>query len=279
VVDGAPALPVPVLLGAIRLNPRPPGSPPYRPPRPLAVRAFDRYVRSQLARHFATTRLASLCDAGRWDRSIPTLLLANHTSWWDGLLAFVTGRELGLTAHILMEASSLERYRAFRLAGAVPIRRSSPRGAYEDLVAAGTCLRAGGGLWIFPQGSRRPQGERPARLERGAAELALRHEGPLRVCPVSFRYLHLSEQLPEAFVLVGQAWVLEPGRYAGRRELAPVLERDLVGVVDALDGSLRTESLAAFRTVVAGRLSINKRMDRFRHALGLLRGPFEARNG
>jgi hypothetical protein len=42
---------------------------------------------------------------------------------------------------------------------------------------------------------------------------------------------------------------------------------------------LRTESLAAFRTVVAGRLSINKRMDRFRHALGLLRGPFEARNG
>lgn len=278
-VDGAPGLPVPVPLGALRLRPRPSGSPPYRPPSPLTVRAFDRYVRSQLAKHFATTRLASLCDAGRWDRAIPTLLLANHTSWWDGHLAFLTGRELGLAAHILMEASSLERYRAFRLAGAVPIRRGSLRGAYEDLVAAGTCLRPGGGLWIFPQGSRRPQGERPARLERGAAELALRHEGPLRVCPVAFRYLHLSEQLPEAFVLVGQAWVLEPGRYAGRRELAPVLERDLAGVVDALDGLLRTESVAGFRTVVAGRLSINKRMDRFRHALGLLRGPFEARNG
>ena len=278
-VDGAPALPVPVLLGAIRLSARPSGSPPYRPPRPLAVRAFDRYVRSQLAKHFATTRLATLGDAGRWDRSIPTLLLANHTSWWDGLLAFVTGRELGLAAHILMEASSLERYRAFRLAGAVPIRRGSSRGAYRDLAAAGTCLRPGGGLWIFPQGSRRPRGERPARLERGAAELALRHDGPVRVCPVAFRYLHLSEQLPEAFVLVGQAWVLDPGRYHGRRELAAVLERDLVGAVDALDGSLRTESLAAFRTVVAGRLSINKRMDRFRHALGLLRGPFEARNG
>jgi hypothetical protein len=30
---------------------------------------------------------------------------------------------------------------------------------------------------------------------------------------------------------------------------------------------------------VAGRLSINKRMDRVRHAVGLLRGRFEPRNG
>jgi len=30
---------------------------------------------------------------------------------------------------------------------------------------------------------------------------------------------------------------------------------------------------------VTGKLSINKRMDRVRHSLGLLRGPFEARNG
>jgi 1-acyl-sn-glycerol-3-phosphate acyltransferase len=261
------------------LSPRPSADRPYRPPRPLAVRAFDGYFRSQLARHFATTRLASLSDAGRWDRSIPTLLIANHTSWWDGLLAFVTGRELGLTAHMLMEASSLRRYRAFSLAGAVPIRRGALRGAYEDLMAARACLRPGGGLWIFPQGARRPAGERPTRLERGAAELALAHGGPVRVCPVAFRYAHLSEQLPEAFALVGQAWLLEPGRYAGRRELVPVFERDLLGTVDALDGALRTESLAAFRTIVAGRLSINKRMDRLRHAVGLLRGPFEARNG
>lgn len=261
------------------MSPRPSGRSPYRPPRPLAVRAFDRYFRFQLGKHFATTRLASLSDANRWDRLIPTLFLANHTSWWDGLLALVTGRELGLTAHILMDAAGLDRYRLFGLAGAVPVRRGSLRGAYEDLAAAGMCLRPETGLWIFPQGARRPPGERPARLERGAAELALRHGAPVRICPVAFRYLHLSEQLPDAFVLVGQAWVLEPGRYAGRRELTPVLERDLAETVDALDGSLRTESLGAFRTVVAGRLSINKRMDRLRHALGLLGGRFEARNG
>jgi hypothetical protein len=31
--------------------------------------------------------------------------------------------------------------------------------------------------------------------------------------------------------------------------------------------------------LVTGKLSVNKRMDRFRHAVGLLRGEFQARNG
>jgi hypothetical protein len=241
------------------------------------VRAFDRYVRSHLAKHFATTRLASVTDAGRWDLSIPTLLLANHTSWWDGLLAFVVGRDLGLRVHILMEAANLERYRAFRLAGALPLRRGSLRGAYHDLHAAGAFLIPGAGLWLFPQGARRPQGERP-RLERGAAELAIAH-APLRVCCAAFRYLYLGEQLPEAFGLLGQPRLIEPGQYSRRREIAPVLEEDLLAALDAADALLRTESVGAFRTIVQGRLSINKRMDRLRHAVGLLPGPFEARNG
>jgi len=49
--------------------------------------------------------------------------------------------------------------------------------------------------------------------------------------------------------------------------------------VRALDARLSDEALDDFRILVPGRLSINKRMDRVRHSLGLLRGPFEARNG
>jgi acyltransferase-like protein len=248
-----------------------------KPPRLLVVRAFDRYFRAQLAKHFATTRLASLTDAGRWDLSIPTLLLANHTNWWDGLLAFVVGRELGLRVHILMDAANLERYRAFRLAGALPLRRGSLKGAYRDLQAAGANLVPGAGLWLFPQGARRPQGERP-RIERGAAELAIAR-APLRVCCAAFRYLHFGEQLPEAFAFLGEPRLIQHGQYHSRREAAPVLERDLLAALDAADALLRTESVGGFRTVVQGRLSINKRMDRLRHAVGLLPGPFEARNG
>lgn len=241
---------------------------------------FERYVRAQVARHFATARLAPAAEAGAaWDRSIPTLCVANHTNWWDGFLAFLVGRDLGLTNHVLMDAVQLERYPAFKLVGALPLRRDPFRAAHRDLLTARARLVPGAALWMFPQGARRPQGERPSALARGAAEIALRHRAPLRICAVAFRYVYLGEQLPEAFAWMGRPWVLEPGRYSHRRTLMPVLERDLLDQVDALDGALRAERLGGFRTLVEGRLSINKRMDRFRHAVGLLRGRFEPRNG
>jgi hypothetical protein len=189
------------------------------------------------------------------------------------------GRELGLVSYLLMDADQLRRYPAFGLVGAVPLRRETRRSGYRDLIAAGICLRPGSALWIFPQGARRPATERPAGLARGAAALALAHEGPLRLCAVAFRYPYLSEQLPEAFARIGRPWLLDRSRQAGRRAVTALLGSDLQSAVDSLDADLRSERLAAFRTVVAGRLSVNKRMDRVRHALGMLRGRFEPRNG
>ena len=265
-------------IGAVRLSAERP-SRTYVPPRPLAVWAFARYFRSQLARCFASTRWASLTDTARWDFVASTLFVANHTNWWDGIFAFLLGRELGLTFHILMDAAQLDRYRAFRSLGVLPLRRGQGRGAYDDLTAAGSCLRRGTGLWIFPQGERRPQGERPANFARGAAHLAIAHGKPVRIVPVAFRYPFVGEQLPEAFALVGHPRLFEPLRGAGRRSLTALIERDAVITLDALDALLAVEAHGSFRTLVAGRLSVNKRMDRFRHAVGLLRGPFEARNG
>jgi 1-acyl-sn-glycerol-3-phosphate acyltransferase len=244
------------------------------------VRAFERYVRAQFGKHFAAVQLGPVPDSGiGWDTSIPTLCIANHTNWWDGFLAFLVGRELGVTSYVLMDGVQLERYPAFKLVGALPLYRTSPRQAYCDLLVAAACLRSGSALWVFPQGSRRPEGERPSGLPRGCAELALAHGTLVRICAVAFRYTYLSEQLPEAFAWLGQPWLLDPTRYADRRALMSVLEADLQASVDTLDAALRTERVSGFRRVVAGRLSVNKRMDRVRHAVGLLRGRFEPRNG
>ena len=265
-------------VGAIRLN-APPSPQPYVPPRPLAVWAFARYFRAQIARHFASVRWASLTETSRWDRSLPTLFVANHTNWWDGILAFVLSREVGITFHILMDAGELARYPAFRWIGVLPLRRASLKGAWDDLAAALPCLQPGTGLWLFPQGGRRPQGARPAGLARGAAHLALSHPGAVRIVPVAFRYVFVSEQRPEAFALVGQPRLQTSGPRASRRELTALIERDLLATLDLLDAQLAEEAHGGFRMLVSGRLSVNKRMDRFRHAIGLLRGPFEARNG
>lgn len=267
------------LVGAVRLTHVTSSPAEYHAPNRLAVWAFAHYVRWLFARHFASVRWTTLSDPASWDPAIPTLGIANHTNWWDGFLAGLSARALGRQPHVLMDAQQLALYPAFRSVGALPLRRHTARAAYDDLSSAGTSLRPGTLLWIFPSGERRPQGERPARFECGAAHLALSHGGPVRLLPAAFRYVYLGEQLPEAFALLGRPVLLAAAAGHDRRTLTRRIEQETAAAVDALDDRLRTESVTGFELLVAGKLSVNKRLDRFRHAVGLLRGRFEARNG
>jgi hypothetical protein len=247
-------------------------------------------------KHFASVRWAALDDPSRWDRQVPTLFVSNHTNWWDGFLSFLLTRELGMTCHVLMEAVNLNRYKAFKRIGTLPVRRDSLKGAYEDLEAAGRALRPNVGLWIYPQGQRRSALVPVQHLERGAAHLAVRHKGPLRICPVAFRYGFLSEQLPEAFALVGLPWMHDGSRNrsvltqrmaVALNETLSCLDEDIVSLDSyasrltphASSHASRLTPHASYRTLVPGRLSINKRLDQVRHRLGLLAGHFDARNG
>lgn len=257
----------------------PPGYPP--PPSRVAAALFARYVRREAGRHFAGVHWTLPPGPDRWDPAVPTVFLANHTNWWDGFLAVLVTHALGLRFQVLMEARNLDRYRIFLRVGALPLRRGHPRQAYADLTAAVSYLCAGTGLWVFPQGERRPPMESIGRCGRGAAHLAMAYGRPLRFCPVAFRYAFVGEQLPEAFALVGDAWIHRPGTAepAGRAGLTATVTRQLKLAVASLDGLVAEERLSAFEPLAPGRLSVNKRLDRFRHALGILRGPFEARNG
>jgi len=245
------------------------GSPP--------ARLFERYVRRLAARHFAGLHWQVQGGPARWDLALPTLFVANHSNWWDGFLAFLVSRRLGFRSHLLMDARQLARYRVFARVGALPLRRDRPRSAYADLQAAGRHLVPGAALWIFPQGERRPPGE-PLRTERGAAHLALAR-APVRICPVALRYAFVGEQLPEAFVMVGEEWVPPAAAGATRKTLMPAIAARLEATLAVLDQLVAAERLEGFEPLASGSLSINKRLDRVRHALGLLRGPFEARNG
>ncbi len=249
------------------------------PPGPAAAWLFDRYIRGQVRRYFTGVHWAARGRPEDWDRDVPTLFLANHTNWWDGFLACLLSGRLKLRFQVLMEARHLARYPVFLKVGALPLGRENPRQAYADLVAAVAYLSPGSGLWVFPQGERRPPREPLSRCERGAAELALRAGRPIRVCPVALRYSFVGEQLPEAFLLVGDEWRLAPGDYAGREPLMEEMEARLGATVSALDVLVDAERRDGFHPLAEGKLSVNKRLDRFRHAVGLLRGPFQARNG
>jgi 1-acyl-sn-glycerol-3-phosphate acyltransferase len=251
---------------------------PTIPPRPWVAAGFEGYLRRLASRHFAAVHLRVPAAVPVGGRPLPTIFVANHTNWWDGFLAYLVGRALGTSFYVLMEARHLARYRFFLRVGALPLDRASAPRAYADLERARGVLSAGAGLWVFPQGARRPATDPVAGLEAGAAHLALTSSTPVRICPVGFRYGYLGEHLPEAFAWVGESWVVEPGD-GNRRALTGEIGGRISEVLRELDAARNAERLAEFRPLVRGSISLNKRLDRLRHRLGWLDGPYEARNG
>ncbi len=263
---------------------------PPAPPGRFAAQGFARYLRGLFQQQFTAVHLGPVRPAVTAVPAGPILFVVNHTNWWDGFLAYLVGARLGLHFHILMEAVNLDRYWMFKFIGALPMRRDSAPAAYADLAVAGRHLRRPlTGLWVFPQGTRSSPDAPIRETERGAAHVALALGQPVTIWPVAFRYRYLGEQLPEAFAWLGESWVVGDAAASGeadsstmkraRRELALEIERRLQATVDQLDQRLALETVQEFDILIPGRLSINKRLDRVRHALGLLRGPFERRNG
>lgn len=250
------------------------------PPGAVATWVFRRYVRSLVRRHFAAVHWNQPVLGGEAGQRV--VFVANHTNWWDGFLGYLAGARLGLHFHILMEAENLERYRMFKRIGALPMHRRSAAAAYRDLEHATSQLRRPRtGVWIFPQGGRRPPQEPFRGVERGAAQIALRLEQAVLVWPVAFRYAFLGEQVPDAFIWFGTPIEVQGGEGGreSRRELTRRIEAEMTNTLSALDLLVREERLDSFSPLVTGRLSINKRLDQVRHRLGLLGGRFEDRNG
>ncbi len=166
--------------------------------RSVADWLFHRYVRRLVGRHFASVLWSGADEADAYDRARSVrppsrLYVANHTNWWDGFLAWLVSRELGLRFHILMGAGNLDRYWMFKRIGALPMHRDNRRAAYRDLAEAGKLFAADGNhLWIFPQGARRPAEEPVAGTEHGAAHLAVAHR--CAIVPVAFLYRFLGGQ-------------------------------------------------------------------------------------
>jgi chlorobactene lauroyltransferase len=195
-----------------------------------------------------------------------TLLVANHSCWWDLFLAVYLNGQVPVDGYGMMEHANLKRFRFFNRIGAFSVDRDDIASVRASLDYTRELLeRPRAGVWIFPQGKILSNDARPLGFRPGLRAL-VRRAGRVRITPTAIRYEYWQDERPEAFVRFG-----EP-RWFNRDDLPHLLatvEESLIGELDALNVDVRSQDPARFVTLLQGRESISERYGRF---LARLRG-------
>ena len=198
-----------------------------------AFRAFDLFFQPWRARRLRTAPPVGLPRQLPADR--PLVMVANHTSWWDGFLLRDVHRALrpGAPMYTLMSATELRRRPFFRLLGAVPVHEGSPAGTLHMLrsLRRWTAVRADASIIVFPQGRIGPSARRPPGFRRGV-ELVVRAVSPCHVLPVALHVEALNHAAPTAFIVA--APVIDAATESEGRASVPALEAAITSRLDAL---------------------------------------------
>jgi 1-acyl-sn-glycerol-3-phosphate acyltransferase len=160
---------------------------------------------------FGKVLVHGLASARNEAAGAPLLVVANHTSWWDALVAlYVTTHLLELEGYALMDAKNLVRFPFFGLVGAFGVDLGEPRDGVRAIRYASRLLdRPGRAVWLFPQGRERPITERPLDFRGGAAEIARVARNAV-IIPAALRYEFGADELPHLYVSFGP--VVAPSR-------------------------------------------------------------------
>ena len=167
------------------------------------LRFFRRIVRGYFRRHFHAVRIAY--PERFADISGPLIVYANHSSWWDPMVSILLAAELmPMRRHFApMDATALEKYGLLKRLGIFPVEMKTPRGAVQFLRTGEAILKAGGVLWVTPQGRFSDPRERPLVFKPGMAALAERvaaASGSCTLLPLAIEYPFWDERLPETLL-------------------------------------------------------------------------------
>ena len=133
----------------------------------------------------------------------PVLYIMNHSSWWDGLLAYHAFRTLTSHDHyVMMEEKQLNKFTFFRKLGAFSINKESASDVRASLEYTIQLLLAGKRVWMYPQGKIMHQDLRPLSFQRGIGVL-LRRLPSAAVIPVTLVHGMYGQDKPEALLMAG----------------------------------------------------------------------------
>jgi len=126
------------------------------------------YSRWLIKRHFSRVEV----NGQFHDRGLPLLVIANHTTWWDGFWVMHLNRTVfNRKFNFMMEEAQLRRHWYFNHAGGFSIRKNS-RSVLETLDYAKELLcNRDNMVLMFPQGEIESVHNHPVKFNKGASRL------------------------------------------------------------------------------------------------------------
>ena len=214
-------------------------------------RLFAIYNRNLLLRRFHSIRVSGLDFLLNKNSNRPLIIYCNHSSWWDGLVAFQISRQTRLQSFVMMEEIHLRKLFLFRLLGAFSVVREKPRQALKSVNYAAKILMNNpkNTLWIFPQGEILPNDTRPLKFYNGLAKI-IEKVGNCSTVSLSMRYEFLGEFKPQIFIKI-----LEPEDFSGSedfetKKLTAKLEERLIENLDGLKTDVTSQSLKGYEKLL-----------------------------
>lgn len=212
---------------------------------------FFAYNRNLIKRRFHALRVGNFEVLKRRHAQIPLVIYANHSSWWDGLIAYHIWRKCRLDGFVMMEEKQLKNLQLFRKLGAFSVIRENPREAVKSINYAANLLqeKENRSVLIFPQGEIKPNDARPLKFFNGLARI-VEKVGACEVIPLAMRYEFLNEFKPEIFVKIGEIRRFEGFQTKTSKDLTKDFENTLTNLLDGLKKEIAAENTAGYEKII-----------------------------
>lgn len=217
----------------------------------LFEKFFSVYNKNLLKRRFNSFRVSGLECMIKYDFTFPLIIYCNHSSWWDGLVAFQISYKAGLNSFVMMEEKNLKRFFLFRKLGAFSVNREKPREALKSLNYAADLLRlqTDSVIWIFPQGEIISNDSRPIHFYTGLTNL-LKKIGQCSVISLSIRYEFLGNYKPDIFVKIGQPEIIQFEKEFDTKIMTRIFAKKMEIRLDELKYDIISNELQYYQSII-----------------------------
>lgn len=218
---------------------------------PFWLWVADRFFYGMLENRFFALRYKGEERVFNRDDSVPTILFAPHSNWWDGIVGYnICNRIFKKEIRLMVE--ELNRFPLLRRAGAFSVNKKSPQASMTALrYSVETIGDLNNFLYIFPQGIIMPPNYRPIVFQTGItyiAEKAVLKYGKVNLVPVAVNYMFLRADRPEVLVEFHEPIVLEDAK-VDRKGYTKYLASVLTDCCDSQFRELSEGNLDEYKTL------------------------------